>query len=162
MTKSLTELSVSEGASLAIQLIVYGDYLEAQSPKYDWQTPFEGSFAEWLTHNGGELGFDDEIFGLKDGETVDVDSLDFDTASAWQWIKYEGGKGTRDGLTGERVAEYGGEGDGDQYWVVVSLSDGLTTRFFRKDGYYASYDGGYLDGDTTEVKPKEKLVTFYE
>jgi hypothetical protein len=162
MTKALAELTVSEAASLAIEVIAYGNYEEDKTKKYEWREPFTGTFADWLTYNGDELGFDDEIGDLEDDDVLNVDSLDFDNASAWSWIKYEGGKGTRNGLTAERVAEYGGEGDGDQYWVVISISDGLTTRHFRKDGYYASYDGGYLDGDTSEVKPVEKLVTFYE
>lgn len=156
MTKSLNDMTVSEAASLAIELIAYGNYEDDKIKKYEWREPFTGTFAEWLTYNGGELGFDDEIAAL------DVDSLDFDNASAWSWIKYEGGKGTRDGLTAERVAEYGGEGEGDRYWVVVSITDGLTTRHFRKNGWYASYSGGYLDGDTEEVTPREKLVTVYE
>ena len=89
------------------------------------------------------------------------DSLDSD--SAWSEIKYSrGDEKTVDGLTAKVVAEYGGEGQGDDYWVVISLSDGELTRYFRRDGWYASYDGGYLDGETYEVKPVEKLVTFYE
>lgn len=61
------------------------------------------------------------------------------------------------------VDDHGGEGQGDQYWVVVKITghDG-TERFFRKDGWYQSYSGGELDGDTYEVKPTERVVTFYE
>lgn len=89
------------------------------------------------------------------------DSLDTD--SAWSEVKYSrGDEKTVDGLTAKVVAEYGGEGQGDDYWVVISLSDGLFTRYFRRDGWYASYDGGYLDGETYEVRPQQKLVTFYD
>lgn len=46
---------------------------------------------------------------------------------------------------------FGGEGQGDDYWVVVKLDD----RYFRVDGYYSSWDGGELDGELEEVVPKE-------
>lgn len=60
--------------------------------------------------------------------------------------------------------EYGGEGDGDQYWVVVKIDmeDGTGTRYFKKPGWYASHDGGYLDGDLFEVTPQKKEITVYE
>lgn len=47
----------------------------------------------------------------------------------------------------EYVDSYGGEGSGDEYWVVFKLGEQL----FRVDGYYASYDGGELDGEPYEV-----------
>lgn len=61
------------------------------------------------------------------------------------------------------VADYGGEGQGDEYWVVVKIvgHDG-TERFFRKDGWYQSYSGGELDGNAHEVKPQQKVVTVFE
>lgn len=60
-------------------------------------------------------------------------------------------------------AEYGGEGKGDEFWVVIKIEghDG-TTRYFRQDGWYQSYSGGELDGETYEVKPTPRTVTFYE
>jgi hypothetical protein len=30
------------------------------------------------------------------------------------------------------------------------------------DGWYASYNGGELDGEVSEVTPVERVVTFYE
>lgn len=64
------------------------------------------------------------------------------------------------------VKSYGGEGQGDQYWFVlqVQMEDGTDgfLRFFKKSGWYASHDGGYYDGDFTEVKPFERTVTVYE
>ena len=58
---------------------------------------------------------------------------------------------------------FGGEGKGDDYWVVVKIAgnDG-TVRYFRQDGWYQSHSGGELDGDTYEVKPTERTVVFYE
>ncbi len=95
-------------------------------------------------------------------EEFGEDETSLDTDSAWREVKYEGQENSRDGLTAKVVAEYGGEGQGDEYWVVISLSDGVLTRYFRRDGWYASYDGGYLDGDTYEVRPQEKVITVYE
>jgi hypothetical protein len=156
MTKLLNDMSVSEAASLALELIIYGQYQEDVVGKYEWREPYTGTFAEWVVERGSEV--------LPDSERSDFILEDevWDNLTTWQWVKYEGGTGTRDGLTAERVAEYGGEGDGDQYWVVISITDGLTTRHFRKNGWYASYDGGYLDGDTSEVKAKEKTIVVFE
>lgn len=60
-------------------------------------------------------------------------------------------------------ATHGGEGEGDQAWVVLRIEheDG-TTKFYRKDGYYASYDGAEFDGDFRQVVPTPKTITVYE
>lgn len=57
----------------------------------------------------------------------------------------------------ELVEEFGGEGQGDDYWVVFKVGD----QFFKKNGWYASYDGGELDGDLHEVFPTEVTRTEY-
>ena len=62
----------------------------------------------------------------------------------------------------DHVDEYGGEGKGDEYWVVFSLTDGDVTRYFKKSGGYASYHGGELDGNLEEVSPKKKEITVWE
>lgn len=61
------------------------------------------------------------------------------------------------------LEDFGGEGQGDQYWFVfqVEAEDG-STRIFRRNGWYASYSGGDYDGPTVEVKPVEKVVTVWE
>ena len=63
---------------------------------------------------------------------------------------------------------FGGEGQGDQYYIVLSLTmeaglqdDGFV-RYFRKDGWYASHDGAYLDGSFYEVTPQQKTITVWE
>lgn len=61
----------------------------------------------------------------------------------------------------EREADYGGEGQGEDYWVVVKVSKGEDVSYWKFDGWYASYDGGYLE-NVWKVEPREKLVTVYE
>lgn len=34
--------------------------------------------------------------------------------------------------------------------------------FIKKEGYYTSYDGYNFDGDTKIVKPKQRVITYYE
>lgn len=53
---------------------------------------------------------------------------------------------------------YGGEGQGEQYWYVVKVSDGTTVRHIKVDGWYQSYAGGGYD-EWFEVFPKEKVIT---
>lgn len=91
---------------------------------------------------------------------------------SWEFWKYEADSYQEDnegilipGLgTVTTVDSYGGEGEGDRYWVVVKveMEDGSGTRWFRKDGWYASYVGGSFDGDMIETSPKEKTVVVYE
>lgn len=57
----------------------------------------------------------------------------------------------------EYVDSFGGEGQGDDYWVVFKLGG----KLYRKDGYYASYDGGELDGELYEVEPVQVSRTEY-
>lgn len=54
---------------------------------------------------------------------------------------------TVNGSVIDTVECYGGEGQGDEYWVVISVTDKDTseTKFIRNNGWYASYDGGYFD-----------------
>lgn len=59
------------------------------------------------------------------------------------------------------VEAYGGEGQGEQYWFVFKLVTDPQERYFKADGYYASYDGGYYD-DLYEVFPKQVTVTQWE
>lgn len=85
--------------------------------------------------------------------------------SSWSDIKWnDGGPWTVNplGLI-KYVDDYGGEGQGDEYWVVFSITNNDKTRYFKKEGGYASYvGGGELDGDLQEVFPKEKVITVWQ
>lgn len=58
----------------------------------------------------------------------------------------------------EKNTEYEAE-TGDADVKVVFKFNG---RYFQKQGNLDSYEGGYFDGRLTEVKPVERLVTFWE
>lgn len=68
-----------------------------------------------------------------------------------------------DGAVVKTVDSYGGEGQGDDFWVVVSVSkEGEVTRYVKNVGWYASYDGGYFDSTKgTEVFPFKKVSTSW-
>lgn len=60
------------------------------------------------------------------------------------------------------VDSYGGEGKGEEYWCVFSVSDGETIRSIQMDGSYSSYgDGGQLD-EWFEVFPEQEMVTVWK
>lgn len=59
----------------------------------------------------------------------------------------------------KRIADFGGgEGQGEQTWVVIQVG----SQLFRKDGFYQSHYGTDWDGDFREVKEQQKTVTVYE
>ena len=60
--------------------------------------------------------------------------------------------------TTEPVDRFGGEGMGDERWVVFKLEN----RLFRISGYYSSWEGTEWYEDVTEVKPVEVVKTEYE
>jgi hypothetical protein len=59
--------------------------------------------------------------------------------------------------------ETGGEGSAEHIWqvwrVVTKAGDLDEVQYFKKTGYYASYDGSNWDGSLYEVEPFEKTVT---
>ncbi len=129
---NLMQMSVSEAASKALEILLLGN-------GYDTVEHINDEYLDSYTTQ------------LSDSE------------GAWGYVKWENKAHTVDGLTAKVEAEHGGEGMGEEYWVVISLSDAeTTTRYFRKDGWYASYDGGYLDGETREVSPREKTIVVFE
>lgn len=61
------------------------------------------------------------------------------------------------------IEQHGGEGEGDQYHVVLKFTDSETGEFeyVLFDGWYASYVGSEYS-DWRYVVPVERMVTFYE
>lgn len=56
------------------------------------------------------------------------------------------------------IEDFGGEGQGEQRWVVFSVGD----QFFEVSGYYASWDGTtWEDQSLIEVEPKEVVKIEY-
>lgn len=57
----------------------------------------------------------------------------------------------------------GGEGDGEERYVVFKIFNGTETRYFRYDGYYASWDGSTFDDlEPREVLAQEKVIVVFE
>jgi hypothetical protein len=115
----------------------------------------------------------------KDNYSVDVDDYDYEDEhwgelgwslkSVYVWNSDKGVREdkvpgeTVDGIHVTCVEDFGGgEGSGETRFVVFSFADATGTKYFRKDGFYASYDGTTWDGDFREVTPQERTVTFYE
>lgn len=82
-----------------------------------------------------------------------------DEIEFWNDVEYKGV--TLDslfGLTAKAVAQHGGEGQGDEYYVVAKIG----TQHFMRTAFYSSWEGVYWDeGELFEVEPYEKTVTDY-
>jgi hypothetical protein len=60
---------------------------------------------------------------------------------------------------------YGGEGQGDEYWMVIKVieNDTKNVSFWEIPGWYRSDDGGEYEIDNIfEVVSKEKVITVWE
>jgi len=58
----------------------------------------------------------------------------------------------------------GGEGHGENIHMIFAVQgpDDGEPRFFKKEGYYASFSGSTWDGDFYEVERSLELVTVYK
>lgn len=65
------------------------------------------------------------------------------------------------GIKYEHVDHYGGEGEGEDYWTVYKFTKDGKTVYLKWQGWYRSYNGSEFDY-VFEVKPVERVVTFYE
>lgn len=75
----------------------------------------------------------------------------------------DNGNGVETSLgTLKEIDSYGGEGKGEEYWKVFSLTQGAATRAFKLDGYYASYGNGGEYDEFYEVTPELKTITVWK
>lgn len=60
--------------------------------------------------------------------------------------------------------QYGGEGQGDIYFVVLSLEKNGQKKYIKLDGWYASYAGHEFNDiyNPYEVKQVEKVIKVWE
>lgn len=57
----------------------------------------------------------------------------------------------------------GDEGDGEEHWIVLSVTKDGEESFYKIPGWYQSYHGAELTiSDTYKVTPKEKTVIVWE
>lgn len=98
--------------------------------------------------------------------TLDEDPVSSAEDICWdeiRWSRHGGPFLTVNDREYQVVDFYGGVGQGDSLWVVFSVTDGTNTRYFRVDGFYASYVGTSWEGaEIQEVQPQERVVTVWE
>lgn len=109
---------------------------------------------------------------VKDIETAIESYEDEHGESGWYFWKWEADTVTGvviPGLGRVRVIEEvgGDEGSGEEMYLIFSLQPEGTeyasaVRYFRKDGYYASFGDSNWDGGFFEVTPVQRTVTIFE
>jgi hypothetical protein len=84
--------------------------------------------------------------------------------SGWSVVEDYAWNGDRETPIGllTMVEQEGGEGQGDQYHMVIRLTQGDVSRTFKMQGWYASHHGHEFDGPFTEVSKKKKTITVWE
>jgi hypothetical protein len=162
LEQKLYDLIISDGEG------VEGTYQIEE--KYDWSAYYK-AYEDWKKSVGPEYWKHDmpenltpENFMFSEPKYTD-ETIDFEEGAvnfAYTLESYK--KVTVDNLgVFEYVDNYGGEGQGDSYWLVFKFTPAAGTegRTFKIDGYYQSYDGGYYD-ELYEVFPKQVMVTQWE
>lgn len=100
------------------------------------------------------------------GEEFDEDDYDLDSYNAaWEALDYiDTGVWFTDDET-ELMASVAVQptrsstGDHDEYYAILALTDGFYTRYFKRLGYYSSYDGGSLqEPEDYEVYPEQVMT----
>lgn len=63
----------------------------------------------------------------------------------------------------KQVAQFGGEGKGDQYWYVFEINHpDFPVTYVKYYGYYDSWNGTTWANKFEFVQPKEKVITVWE
>lgn len=118
-------------------------------------------YADWKEFAAEEYGEDDqeyyeERYSLTERQGAwEAFEQQVDTSRSYLsggiTVKYEGSQST--GLA------HGSS----EYFIILSLEDHSGKRFFKRDGYYNSYEGGNLyDATDHEVFPESKTVTVWK
>ena len=96
------------------------------------------------------------------------DGWNFYTDLGYWKSKRNPSSATVDGLGEvEFVESTGGEDEGSYASIILKVTSGCagcgqSTRYFKKEGYYASYEGYEWDGEFKEVFPTQKTITVFE
>lgn len=61
-----------------------------------------------------------------------------------------------------RVDGYGGEGMGDDYWLVFEVTCENIVTYYKLEGWYASYEGANFDDEFDLVEVEKVPVQKYE
>lgn len=109
---------------------------------------YEGLYRALWAYTKGEDIADSDLD--RDYEFGDVEWGEI-WSSEWQDVGY---------FKVRRVDSYGGEGGGEEYWMVLEVEFSDVIKTFELSGYYASYDGGYYN-EIKEVKPMDKVITVW-
>ena len=68
---------------------------------------------------------------------------------------------TENNIKEEHIEQVGGEGQGDNYYVVYLYTKGDEKVYIKFSGYYSSFEGPSYEGYYV-VNPVVRQVTFYE
>lgn len=105
--------------------------------------------------------YNEDLSRLENGDYYDDDGVSYFEEIADDLSEDLYGTGIEvDGLHLTLVEQFGGEGEGDEYFVVFTIQE--TGQFFRFDGYYSSFDGtNWEDTALREVQKTAKTITVY-
>lgn len=141
----LSELTPTQGVETAMRIML----------EYGWDSNY---YKNWQAYAGDNYGDD-----------VDDEYYDpTESTGAWEALLSYTTKSATDGnLRAELVATQsdGLAHDSEVYFVVFKLTDLAlgVVRYFKRDGWYASYDGGHLEeGTDSKVLPATKTVTIFQ
>jgi hypothetical protein len=141
---TVAELSVDQGIELALEILL----------THGWESKYYPSWQEYAQENYDETEENTQGYSLQERQ------------GAWEALmEYTKNQAT----DGKMIARYvANQSDGlahasEVYFVVLSLSDDTGTRYFKRDGYYSSYNGGTLEeGENSEVFPNPVTVTDFK
>lgn len=116
---------------------------------------------------GIEKYLEDKIKKVTSTEVQEIFETEFDVSIegyASNEIQYSNYENDNYKVESE-IDSYGGDGQGEEYWVVSRILDKRTNEsfFIKFDGYYSSWEGSdFSNNDWDVVAPKEvKVVQWH-